>query len=218
MKLVEPGHSRRSDDAPSWTGHDGILTGKRMGFRDTAGALHELQPNMPRKLFYRVDICHEDRSQISIHHRCLSPPHNLDKRYHFMRNGNLPESRLSLQRRYSLFMCGIFPGVHEDDGNRGNSHPSDAHQISFHLFHIQAADHLSSRINPFLNFFHAAVKLFGFPNLQSENLRSRLIPDFEEIPKPLGDEECYGSSFSFQEGVGGNGGAHANSGYSLFGN
>ncbi len=122
-------------------------------------------------------------------------------------------------------------GVHEHDGKTADAPIIDSLKIGFYGRCIQGTNHCQAVTgDPLHDFaFHCRgvillpqdpqalvrfndlpVQNFGFFDLQVKNPGTVLVSDLKNITESPGHHQGAGRAFSFQQGVGGHGGPHAN--------
>ncbi len=162
----------------------------------------------PEVCGHLVDVAAEDRCEISVDHRRVAAPDELHQRRDLVADGDLREAVLAGEPRDRRFVRGIFPRMHEDDGERtitvGLQTLEDAADLGF------IGRRLNSAVgaHPLVDLLDARVEQLGEHDFLGEDIGARLVADPERIAETARDDERRALALPLQKRVGGDGRPH----------
>ena len=135
-----------------------------------------------------IDLRHiapQDRRQISIHHRGVAAPDQLDQRRDLVADRHLREAHLARQPRHRALVLGIAVGMHEHDRHRLDAVGLGRRKIALHGRQIGRLLHRAVGAHALVHFRHPLVEHVGLDDLAREDFRPRLVADLERVAEAL---------------------------------
>ena len=205
-----------ADNATRRAGQDGILALKPRGLGQAAIGLHEQKPaRCPIKIKGAVDLRHiapQNGGQIGIGHGGVTARHQPGQTADAVAGGNLGKAFVCRKGSHPRLVVGVDMGMQEGDGHG----PKPA---GISPAQGRAGGRLVKRRNlgPLgvktpRNLIDRLVQQVGAADVQIEQGGARLRSDPQKIAEPFGDQQQNPFAPAFQQGVGGNRGAHFDGG------
>ena len=119
-----------------------------------------------------------------------------------MTYGDLGEAGLPAGPGDEPLVFGIFPGMHEDDGNGVDAIRLCLHDLRHQGGDIQRSFDAAVGAHPFIHFDNAFIELLGKYDLLGEDVRPRLVGDAQRVAKALGDQEQDAVALALQKRIG----------------
>ena len=125
-----------------------------------------------------------------------------------MRYADLGVADLARERGQRLFVRRKPVAMHEHDGDRTQPRRVAALQCRSGLRGVQRAQHRPLRTDALVDLLDLRVQQLGQHDLPLEQARAVLVGDAQGIAKAARDQQQGRLAFAFEQGVGGDGGAH----------
>ena len=209
--FVKPGHLcgfNHADHTTRRAGQNGVLALKQTGIGQATIGLHELQANITQLAGHLIDIAPQDWAEIGIHHGGITAPHQLHQRADFMADGDLSEADIPCDLCGGGFMIGVAITMHEQNGDGANAAVIDRLQIRFQGIGVERCQHFAISGDPFGHFDNGFKQHFRQLDVAVKQPGPVLITNTQCIAETTGHDQCGAVALAFQQGVGGNGGAH----------
>ena len=204
-QLRRAGHAH---NAARRTTQNGVLARKHLRVCQAARRLHEHQFHARHLAGHLVHIAPQNRRQIRIHHRGVTPADQLHHRAGLVRSAHLCEAHFTRQTSGGQLVCGVTPSVHEHDGYRAHALQKTAHQLGAQMHLIERQQDLAIHRHTLLRLHHGAVEQLGQNDLAVKQARAVLVGDAQRVSKALRGHQQGCLAFALQQCVGSHGGAH----------
>ena len=209
VKARHGGGARGADDPAGRAGEDGVLALEARGLGQPAGGLHEVQAGAGPQ--FAGDLRHiaaQDGREIGVHHRRVAARHDARQRAGAVRQADLAEALLDGDSAQPLLVRRVGPGVHQHHGDgadaggvrlaQGGTGRRLVQRFQFRPVHADAAADLG----------HPLVQQRRQPHVEVEEARPGLVADAQHVAHAAADQQQHALAPAFQQGVGGDGGAH----------
>ncbi len=125
-----------------------------------------------------------------------------------MADRDLRKTGIAAKACRRFLMLGIFPRMHEDDGDRIDAGGLGRLDLALHGVEVEFRFHRAVDTAALRHLDHALIELFGKNDLLGEDVGPRLIGDLQCIAKASGDEKRYAVALALQKRIGRHGRAH----------
>ena len=174
-----------------------------------AARLHEQRRDMPAKFGREaLDIAAQHRRKVGIDQRRIAARHQLDRWRKAVADRDLGEPGGAGQRLQPRLMRREAPAVDQDDGDRAQTCGNCSGEGRGCCLLVQRQQHFPFGADPFCDLDHLGIERLGQNDVAGEQLGAFLAADSEGIAKALGDRQHTRLALAFEQGVGGNRGAH----------
>ena len=226
---VEGGHCV-ADHSPCRTRQNGVASLETVRADQAAVRLHEqkIGTGIAKAVTKSIQVFPDVGGEVGIHAGGLTPIHNFDTRHGLRRKHDMRKTHLPGQFTNLNFMIRINIGMHQHDGQAFNPFCQKRFQIHADLFEIgrfQDFNPVSGNTgnrggggrriiflkdpDALVNFQDGFINRFGFFDFQIEQPWPVLFSDGEQVSESPGNEQTRPGSLFLQEGVGRDGGPHA---------
>jgi hypothetical protein len=172
------GRVGHADDAAGGAREDTVTTAKRACTDETAVTLHEHEPvlfeHVRKAGTHARDVFLKNRREVRIGDRSIAALDELDRRAHFVRHGNVRESRARCASRDAPLVLRKSVAVQERDRSARETLLARAPKVLVELVFIERKQRRSVCGDPFLCLDDAAVEHVGKADLQREDLGALL--------------------------------------------
>ena len=125
-----------------------------------------------------------------------------------MRGADLGEADSAGQLCGGGFVRGVAVAVHEDDGHGADAAVESGLQVALQAGLIERLQQLALRTHALLSLDDPLVEQFGQHDVALEQLGPRLVGDAQGIAKAARGDQQGAVALAFEQGIGGDGGAH----------
>ncbi|MDR8763757.1 hypothetical protein FEP90_05478 [Burkholderia multivorans] len=208
---LEAGRARRAhhaDDAARRARQDRVLALERIGARETAAALHELQVHARHLVRDLFDVAAQDRRQIRVDDRRVAARHHLHQRRHLVRRRHLREADAPRELRERAFVRGVAIAVDQHDRERAHAVVEHAAQRRLGAGEIERRHDLAVRADAFVDLDDGLVQRIGQHDVEIEQPRPVLVRDAQHVAKAARRRERRAFALALEQRVGRDGRAH----------
>ncbi|MNX61187.1 hypothetical protein D3C86_921140 [compost metagenome] len=209
--LGEPGDfagAHHADDAAGRAGQNGVLATETVRVGQAAAGLHEHQADARQFARHLIHVTLEDRRQIGVNHRGVAARNEFDQRADFVRGRHLREAHFARNTGRALFMARGVPGVHKHDSHCADAAVVGGLHAGAQAGFIQVANEFAIGGHALVGFDDGFIKHFGQHDIAVEQPGPVLIGNPQRIAKAARRNKQRAFALAFQQGVGGDGGAH----------
>jgi|GEM_PF-5661295 len=198
-----------------------IAAAEAGGGGQAAVRLHELQagrgPGGAEPGRHPVDVAAQQRGQVGVDDGGVAAGHQLDQRTDPVADRDVGEAGRRRQRGGPLLVPGITVAVQQDDRHRGDALAPKAPEIPLQPRFVEGLDDGAVGGDPLPRLDHAGIQHLRQDDAAGEDLGPVLIADLQRVAEALGDHQQGRLAAAFEQGVGGDGGAHPHLGDALTG-
>ncbi len=172
--------------------------------------LHELQRR--RLAERRADLRHigiKHRRQIGIGDGRVAAPDQLDQGPDLVADRNLFEPDLAPDLGEPPFVLGEAPAMDQHDGQSAIAGMARGGQVGARFRFVQRPVHGPIGPEPLVDLDHPVVQGLRKDDVAGEDVRAGLPADLQCVPEPARDGQHRGLALALQQGIGGDGCAHA---------
>lgn len=187
---------------PAGLRQDRVLALERIGARQPAAALHELQVHAGHLVRDLLDIAAQDRRQVRIDHGRIATRHHLHQRRHLVRHRHLREADPAREFGQHAFVCGVAIAVDQHDRERTHARVEHAAQRRFGTLNVERHDHLAVRADALVDLDDGLVQRIGQHDVEVEQARPVLVRDAQHVAKAARRRERGAFALAFEQRVG----------------
>ena len=200
--------ARHADDAARGAREDRVLALEHLGIREAARRLHEEQLHARHFAGHLVHIAAQDGREVGVHHRGVTPAHQLHHGAGGVRCAHLREARFARNACGGFFVRGVAVAVHEHDGCTAQARVVGRPQPFLQVRFVQRLDHIAMSAHALLRLDHALVQQLGQHDVAVKDAWAVLVGDAQRVLEALGSDEQRGLALTLQQRVGGHRGTH----------
>ena len=218
VKADQPGvaaHGRGAGHADHPAGRAGehrVATAEQGRVGEAAVRLHEQQLRgavaSAEPVGHPVHVAAQDGAQVGVDHGGVAAGHQLDERAHPVAGRDLGEADGPGDPGQLLFVLREAVAVHKDDGHGAQAVGKGGAQVLFGPVPVERHQHPAGRVHPLVHLDHPLVQQLGQDDVAGEQLRPVLVADAQGVAEAAGDDQERPFAGSFEQSVGGHGGAH----------
>ena len=218
VKADQPGvaaHGRGAGHADHPAGRAGehrVATAEQGRVGEAAVGLHEQQARgavaAADPVGHPVHVTAQAGAQVGVDHGGVAAGHQLDERAHPVAGRDLGEADGPGDPGQLLFVLREAVAVHEHDGHRAQAVGKGGAQVMLGLLPVERHQHPAGRVHPLVHLDHPLVQQLGQDHVAGEQLRPVLVADAQGVAESAGDDQERPFAGSFEQSVGGHGGAH----------
>ena len=204
-----------ADDAAGGAGEDGILALEKRRVGEAAARLHEEQALAVVAVGAGVerfadlfDIAAQDRAEIGVDDGGVAAADQLHQGRGAVAGGDLGEAHVGRDLGGAVLVRGGLVAVHEGDGDGADAVIVGLLEGGADGRFVEGFEDLARGVEAFGDFDAALEEHFGELDIEVEDARAILVADAEKVAEALGDQQQRAVALAFEEGVGGDGGAH----------
>lgn len=194
---------------PHGTRQDGVLAAELSCLREAAVGLHEHQPHAPQFIGDLLDVAAQYGRQIGVDDGGVTARDELHQRAHLAGERDLGEAGPRGEFADRPLVRGIQMAVQADDGHGADPVVVRLLEGSREGVQVGRAEHVAVCGDALVDLDDALVQCGGQDDLAREDVRAVLVRDAQGVAEPAGDDQGGGFALALQEGVGGDGGPHA---------
>lgn len=205
-ELRHPGHA---DDATGRTGQDGVLAAELAGFGEASVGLHEHQPHALEFIGDVLDVAAQHGRQVGVDHGRVSARDELHQRADLAGERDLREARAGRKLSDGLFVGGVEVAVHADHGEGADPGVVRLLEGLGEGVQVRGAQDRAVGGDPLVDLDDTLVQQLRQFDRAGEDAGAVLVGDAQGVAEAAGDDQEGALALAFQEGVGGDRGAHA---------
>ena len=210
------GHGCRLDHADNTAGRagkDGILALEQLGIGQAAVGLHKHQfragiPGAAELLGDLVDITPQNRRKIGVDNGGIPPGDQFHQGTYPVADRNLGKTDFLRDLGNHDLMLRIPKAMHKNDGHRTDTMVICILHAPLGGLPVQRGDDFAMGGNPFLDLEYLPIEHFRQNDMAGKEVGTGLVADAQSVTEAPGGHQKGRVAFSFEQGVGGDRGAH----------
>ena len=199
----------RAHDAAGGSRQDGVLPLEQPRVGEPPVRLHEHETHVVAEIVrHPVDVAAQQGREVRIRHRGVAAADELHQWTRSVAGGHLAESDISGEAAEFELVLRVAVAVHEHDGDRPDSVFVCFTQGLLGPGHVEGSQDVAVRRHPAVHLRNPLMEHLGQRDSKVEQMRPGLVADAKRVAEPAVHHEQGSVPLAFEEGVGGDGGAH----------